>query len=54
MNDMEIAVEFNAQEIAEIIADAMSVQDSNESQYTKEQAKIYAFDRIAELIGGER
>lgn len=47
---IENAVVFNRREIAAIIADAQSVQDSNESDYTKEREKIIAFDHIVELV----
>lgn len=43
----------NAQlsEIEDIMIECEMIQASNESAYTKEQAKISAYDRIKELIG---
>lgn len=37
--------------INEIVEDCEEIQRSNESQYTKEQAKISAYDEIAEVLG---
>lgn len=36
--------------IIEIIADCDSIQESGESAYTKEQAKITAYDEIREIV----
>lgn len=44
---------FNAEQIAQIIADTEETQASNESAYTKEQAKITAYNQIMELIRGK-
>lgn len=41
---------FNAEQIAQIIADTEEIQASNESAYTKSQAKITAYNQIMELI----
>lgn len=41
-----------AEEIARIIEDCEAVQDSNESDYTKEQAMLQAYEDIVELVGG--
>lgn len=51
---MEESVIFNAREISRILEDTESVQNSNESNYTKENAKITAYDEILELIKGEQ
>lgn len=37
-------------DIRKIISDTESILDSNESEYTKEQAKISAYDHIKELM----
>ena len=37
-------------DIRKIISDTESVLDSNESEYTKEQSKISAYDHIKELM----
>ena len=49
------AIIFNAREIAQEIDDCEWVQKNNVSDYTKEKAKITAYDDIVELIvgGGE-
>ena len=46
-------IKWYAEEIAKIIEDCEAVQDSRESDYTKEQAKINAYYSIVELIGGD-
>lgn len=51
--EIQRSIEFNSREIAEIISDASAIQNSNESAYTKEQAKLSAYDAIVELIGGD-
>lgn len=38
-------------EINEIVGNCEEVQKSNESAYTKEQAKLSAYDQIAEILG---
>jgi len=38
------------EEIKEIIEDCESVQESQESAYTKEQARLSAYDRIKEVL----
>jgi len=50
MEEYEVAVKFNAREIAEELRYAEELQATNESEYTKTQAKISAYDRIMELI----
>lgn len=37
-------------QIKDIISDCQAIQDSNESRYTKEQAKLTAYDEIAEVM----
>lgn len=44
---------FNVDEIAHILMDTEDIQKSNESKYTKEQAKISAYNKIMELMKGE-
>ena len=39
-------------EIKQIIKDCESVQESQESAYTKEQARLWAYERIKEIVGG--
>lgn len=39
------------EEIIKIIYDCESIQKSNESEYTKKQEKINAYNSICELIG---
>ena len=39
--------------IYKIISDTEKIQGSNESDYTKEQAKIHAYDEIVELLKGD-
>ena len=45
---------FNAEQIAQIIADTEETQASNESAYTKEQAKVWAYNKILELVKTEK
>ena len=45
---------FNAEQIAQIIADTEETQASNESAYTKEQAKVWAYNKILELVSEVR
>lgn len=40
-----------ADEIAKIIEDCEAVQDSDESEYTKMQEKIHAYQYILDLVG---
>lgn len=40
------------EEIKEIIEDCEIVQESQESAYTKEQARLSAYERIKEIVGG--
>lgn len=49
---MENLIRINAEEIARIIKDCTWIQNSNESDYTKEQAKISAYNEITDLIAG--
>lgn len=44
---------FNAKQIAQIITDTEEIQTSYESQYTKEQAKVWAYNKILELVKTE-
>lgn len=41
------------EEIKEIIENCESVQESQESAYTKEQAKKWAYERIKEIVMGK-
>ena len=41
-----------AEQIAKIIEDAEAMQDSYESEYTKKQAMLQAYEDIVELVGG--
>ena len=41
------------EELIRIIVDTECVQQSNESAYTKEQAKISAYDEIVDLFKGK-
>ncbi len=50
LKDMTIAISFNSEEIARELMDAEAIQDSNESAFTKEQAKLTAYNHIMELI----
>ena len=43
---------FNAELIEQIIAETEELQTSNESAYTKEQAKVWAYNKILELVSG--
>ena len=47
---MEELIKLHAKEIAQIIMDCEFVQNSNESDYTKEMAEIHAYLEIAELV----
>ena len=38
------------EEVRTIISDCEDIQKSNESQYTKEQAKISAYDDIIKIL----
>lgn len=40
-----------AEEIAKIIEDCEAMQDSYESEYTKKQAMLQAYEDIVELVG---
>lgn len=42
-----------AERILAIIDNTEAIQCSNESAYTKERAKVHAYDEIKELIKGE-
>ena len=46
-------IKMYAEDIAKIITETEDIQDSNESAYTKEIAKIDAYEQIKELVGGE-
>ena len=48
-----LAVRWNAEHIMQIIEDTEYIQQSRESDYTKEQSKINAYDEIVKLIKGE-
>lgn len=50
MEEYEVAVKFYAREIAEELRYAEEMQATNESEYTKIQAKITAYNRIMEMI----
>ena len=50
LKDMTVAISFNSEEIARELMDAEAIQESNESQYTKEQAKLTAYNHIIELV----
>lgn len=50
LKDMTIAISFNSEEIARELMDAEYIQNSNESAFTKEQAKLTAYNHIMELI----
>ena len=39
-----------AQQITEIIMECEEIQHSEESSYTKEQAKVSAYEQIKELV----
>ena len=49
---MEDKIRRYAEEIALIIAVTEEIQDSSESDYTKKQALINAYNNIVELVGG--
>lgn len=38
-------------DIAQIIEECEAIQHSNESDYTKDRAKIHAYDEIIEVLG---
>lgn len=40
------------EEIKRIIQETEDLQDSDESRYTKEQAKISAYNQIKEILNG--
>ena len=40
------------EEIKEIIEACEDIQESQESAYTKEQARLSAYSRIKEIVGG--
>lgn len=42
--------DFQIQEVLEIISNCEDIQESNESRYTKEQAKISAYEDIKEAL----
>jgi hypothetical protein len=50
LKDMTVAISFNSEEIARELMDAEAIQEGNESQYTKEQAKLTAYNHIIELV----
>lgn len=52
VNTITEEVKFNAHLIATIINECEEVQKSDESQHTKECAKITAYEHIIELIVG--
>jgi hypothetical protein len=41
------------EEIRRIVFECEGMQQSNESRYTKEQAKLSAYEKIAKLMKGE-
>ena len=47
---IEESIKFNAEAIRKILIDTEYIQESNESDYTKEQSKINAYDEIVKLI----
>ncbi len=49
VDNMLKKVQLNA--VVKIVKDCMELQSSNESDYTKKQAKVTAFDEIAEILG---
>ena len=49
---MEDKIRRYAEEIARIIDDCEELQDSYESEYTKKQAMLQAYEDIVELVGG--
>lgn len=51
-DDMIEIIKMNAEQIKQIIEDTEYVQQSNESDYTKERSKISAYEEIVRLIKG--
>lgn len=47
-------IKMYAEEIAKIIEDCEELQDSYESEYTKKQAMLQAYEDIVELVGGTK
>ena len=47
---MEELIKLHAKEIAQIIMDCEFIQQSNESDYTKECAEIGAYEEIHNLV----
>lgn len=45
-------IRLHAERIAEIIAECEEIQNSNESEYTKERQMISAYFEIKELVTG--
>lgn len=50
MYEYRVAVKFYADEISRIIEDCEYIQEGSDSRYTKETAKIHAYDSILELF----
>lgn len=50
---MEEIIRQNAELISQIIENTEYVQQSNESEYTKERCKVTAYDEIVRLIRGK-
>lgn len=51
---MKEKIIFNADLIRQIIEDTEYIQRSGESEYTKKQAKITAYNEIVELLNGDK
>lgn len=51
-DDMSEIIKMNAEQIKQIIEDTEYVQQSNESDYTKERSKVNAYEEIVRLIKG--
>lgn len=51
---MRERIVFNAELIEQIITETEETQASNESAYTKEQAKVWAYNKILELVSEVR
>ena len=51
-DDMKEIIKENAEQIKQIIEDTEYVQQSNESDYTKERSKVNAYEEIVRLIKG--
>ena len=47
-------LEENERRIRQIIRDCEDIQESGESTYSKEQAKVHAYNEIVEVIGWDR